>query len=285
MDVYNKSAAAHDASLQIWQECFPHVNKRGVLLSMQHKRVVAEVGLSHSSTSHSVKENLSDSCLDRSACHPYVLGRATSATARPTRSTPRSPSPLYLVYSAAWGSMEVQSVGKASYFNSFVYDCTNCDNVHIVQQYSEAFRSFTLFRSQFELHADGPVQVLHTGCGGEYLSSELTASLELGGTQYQLTTVHSPHQNSVAERLNHTLMDLVHGTLADKRACKLLWAAALSTAVHARNKFKSKALKFATTASQLWMDRYPDTSCLRVASSRYWYTIDRSQTMKLDARA
>lgn len=250
LDMYNKSVSAHAATLQIWHERFAHVSKQGIL-SMQRKHVVSGVGLSHTWRSNSASKARSDTRLDRNVCLASVSEKATRAVAPRARSTPRSACPLDSVHSDVCGSMQVQSVGGARHFVSFVDDCTSWVSVHMLRTKSEAFSKYILLKSRAELHTGRRVRVLRTDRGGEYLSSEFIASLEADGTQHQLTTAHGPHQNGVAERLNRTPMDLVRAMLAGKRLCKRFWAEALAAAVHVRSRVTSKALKSDTTPYQL----------------------------------
>lgn len=284
LDVYGTTASAHMASLQTWHERFSHVNKPGIL-SMSRNNVVSGLDVCPNLPSSFARSDVTDSSCNADVCPACVLGKTTRALIPRVRSTPRSSAPLQLVHSDVCGPLQVQSVGGARYFITFVDDYTNWVSVYVLRQKSEAYSKYTLFKSRAELHTERKVKVLRTDRGGEYLSNEFAALLEKDGTQHQLTTAHTPHQNGVAERMNRTLMDLVRAMLAAKNISKRFWAEALVTAVYARNRATSKALPVNNTPFELWMGRKPDVSHLRVFGSRCWYKQNHTETQKLDARA
>ena len=71
------------------------------------------------------------------------------------------------------------------------------------------------------------VKVLHSYCGGKFLSGEFDRYLQSQGTARKLTTHHTPELNGISERLNQTLMDWIYGLTHDSGLPKLLWGEAL----------------------------------------------------------
>ncbi|CDF39893.1 unnamed protein product [Chondrus crispus] len=108
---------------------------------------------------------------------------------------------------------------------------------------------------------------------------------DLNGTQHQLTTAYIPEQNGVAERLNRTLIDLVHSMLSHKQVSKRFWAEALATSVYVRNRVTSRTLPVNATPHHIWMNSTPNVGHLRVFGSKCWYTLPKLELRKLDLRA
>src|SRR5882672_10770720 len=53
------------------------------------------------------------------------------------------------------------------------------------------------------------IQILWSNCGGEYLSGRFNNHLALSRMEQRLTCHDTPHKNSIAECLNHTLLERV----------------------------------------------------------------------------
>ena len=50
------------------------------------------------------------------------------------------------------------------------------------------------------------ISTLRIDNGGEYISSDFQEFLKEKGIRHELTIPHTPEQNGVVERINHTLM-------------------------------------------------------------------------------
>jgi hypothetical protein len=64
-----------------------------------------------------------------------------------------------------------------------------------------------------------------------------------------------PHQNDIAERRNHTLMNMVRSMLSNSMLHLGLWMEALKTAAHIINRVPSKSVP--KTTYELWTSRKP----------------------------
>jgi len=70
---------------------------------------------------------------------------------------------------------------------------------------------------------------------GEYLSDEFSAHLKKARTVRKLTVHDTPEHNSVAERLNQTIIEKVRAMLHDSGLPKFLWAEATAHVVYLKN--------------------------------------------------
>ena len=92
---------------------------------------------------------------------------------------------------------------------------------------------------------------MHFDRGGEFLTGKLQEWLKQEGISIQPTALYSPSQNSIVERMNHTLMELAHMMMNVWTLPLFLWECTL------QNQAYTKALKEATDY-QLWTGKKLD---------------------------
>ena len=81
---------------------------------------------------------------------------------------------------------------------------------------------------------------------------------------HEITDPHTPEQNGVAARLNHTIIEKAPAMVAHMGLHKKYWAEVVNTALYIYNRVVSSALSFKMSPCQAWYDRTPDLSHLRV---------------------
>ena len=96
------------------------------------------------------------------------------------------------------------------------------------------------------------VKTLRTDNGGEFTSAEFEEYLRKERIKHELTISICPEQNGVAERLNRTLVEMVHSMLADSELPKSFWAEAFATATYLRNRSPTKAVEGKTPYEALY---------------------------------
>lgn len=281
LDIVSDIGSAHAATLQTWHERFAHVHSQGIA-SMIRDNVVSGVKLLGNEAN---KINNTDNDCISEKCSACVYGKATRSVIPKERSSRRAYFCLDLVHSDVCGPLEVQSIGGAKYFITFIDDHSNWSVVYPMHHKSEAFERYKMFAQLAQTHTGRKIKVLRTDRGGEYLSTEFKSFLIANGTQHQMTTAYTPEQNGVAERLNRTLVNLVRSMLAHKKVTKGFWAEALANAVYVRNRVTSRAIPPKMTPYHLWMKSVPNVGHLRVFGSKCWYTLPKHNIQKLDARA
>ncbi|CDF37816.1 unnamed protein product [Chondrus crispus] len=281
LDIVSDIGSAHAATLQTWHERFAHVHSQGIA-SMIRDNVVSGVKLLGNEAN---KINNTDNDCISEKCSACVYGKATRSVIPKERSSRRAYFCLDLVHSDVCGPLEVQSIGGAKYFITFIDDHSNWSVVYPMHHKSEAFERYKMFAQLAQTHTGRKIKVLRTDRGGEYLSTESKSFLIANGTQHQMKTAYTPEQNGVAERLNRTLVNLVRSMLAHKKVTKGFWAEALANAVYVRNRVTSRAIPPKMTPHPLWMKSVPNVGHLRVFGSKCWYTLPKHNIQKLDARA
>jgi hypothetical protein len=86
--------------------------------------------------------------------------------------------------------------------------------------------------------------------------------LQDNGIVAQYLMLDDPRQNGVAEKCNHTLMDMVRSMLRYSTLPINLWMGALKTVVHILNRVPSKSVP--KTSYELWTGRKPTLNYLHV---------------------
>ena len=266
----SKVHSAYASTLSLWHKRMAHVNTRGIA-SMVKNKVVHGVEIENGEKT--------DVC---SAC---ILGKCHRQPIPRVRTSGRASERLALVHSDVCGPIEAPSLGGARYFITFTDDRSEWISVYTLHRKSESFDKYKTFESSSERHTGQSLHILRSDRGGEYMSNEFHDHLSNKGIVHQLSTVETPQQNGVAERINRTLMDLVRSMLHAKELPKQFWAEALATAVYVRNRVTSRALPQNTTPHHIWHGQAPDLSHLRVFGCRCWYMIPKSKVKKLSSRA
>ena len=108
---------------------------------------------------------------------------------------------------------------------------------------SNAFSAYLEFKSWLKTQHGAPIKRLRSDRGGEYLSDEFSHHLKCNGTERKLTTHDTPEHNSIAERLNQTLVECMCTILHASGLLKTLWGEALLHVVWVKNR-SDKIIRF-----------------------------------------
>ena len=81
--------------------------------------------------------------------------------------------------------------------------------MYILQEKSEAFNVFKIFKARVENETGRIAKNLRTDRGGEYCSKVFVDFCETSGIRKELTTAYTPQQNGVVERKNRTILNIV----------------------------------------------------------------------------
>ena len=93
--------------------------------------------------------------------------------------------------------------------------------------------------------------------GGEFMSNSLKRWLDKLGIERQASVPYSPQQHRVAERPNHTLVELMHAMWIDTKLPKFLWVEAILHAAYIHNQAMTTALT-GKTPYEAMFNRKPD---------------------------
>ncbi|GJW68105.1 retrotransposon protein, putative, ty1-copia subclass [Tanacetum coccineum] len=124
------------------------------------------------------------------------------------------------------------------------------------------------------IHTDvcGPLRhVSRLDRGGEYISQEFKDYLKACGIVQKLTPPYTPQHNSVSERRNCTLLDMVRSMMNLTTLSLSFWDYALESATHILNTVPTK--KVDKTPYELWYGKVPNMSYLKDTQRKQWVTI------------
>jgi hypothetical protein len=158
-------------------------------------------------------------------------------------------------------------------FDSFIIftdDFLHYGYIYPIKERSEALDKFKIFKAEVENQHNIKIKLVRFDCGGEYygrhtpygqVSRPFTRFLQENGIVTQYSTPGDPQQNGVAERRNHTLMDMMRSMLSYSTLLISLWMEALKT-VHILNRVPSKSVP--KTPYEIWTGRKATLNYLHV---------------------
>eukprot|EP00253_Pinus_taeda_P012936 PITA_12936 len=104
------------------------------------------------------------------------------------------------------------------------------------------FDKFRHFKTLIGKQCGHYIKVLRIDRGGEYISKDFLCFCRENGIQKQFTARYTPQQNSVAERKNRTILDMVRSMLKAKHLPHEYWAEAVTCAVYILNRCPTKVV-------------------------------------------
>jgi hypothetical protein len=113
------------------------------------------------------------------------------------------------IFSDVCGKMGTCSHRGFEYFVTFTDDKSCKVFVAGLHKKSEVTRHLKAFIARTEVETGQCLHILRSDGGGEYMGGDLGKYLEEKGIQQELTTPDTPQHNSIAERMNRTLLDKV----------------------------------------------------------------------------
>lgn len=121
------------------------------------------------------------------------------------------------------------------YFISFVDDCSCYCCVYLIKEKSAVYNAFKNGLAIVERQTERKLQLLRLDNEGEYACKKMESNLPERGIAIQKSAPYSSHQNGVAERLNHMLLDIIRSMLYHKSVLKVFSTETLAVAAYIRN--------------------------------------------------
>ena len=147
----------------------------------------------------------------------------------------------------------------------------------------QAFDCFQEWKATVEKASGKKLKALRSDNGGKYISKMFEAYLKSEGIRHERTIPKTPQQNSVAERLNRTLIELSRSMLLDAALPIKLWAEALSTAAYLKNRCPTRVVD-EMTPYQAWRGVKLKLDHLRVFGCNAYAHIPKDEQAKFDAK-
>lgn len=194
---------------------------------------------------------------------------------------PRATEPLSRIHSDLCGPIKPKSIDGYEYMMTFTDDYTHMTTVFLLKKKSEALEHFKAYYAMASSHFNRPIARLRCDNGGEYSSTEFSNFCKEKGVVIEYTPPYTPQLNGVSERMNRTLCEKAKAMLAEAELPKFLWSEALRTAAYLTNRTATVAVAGKTPA-ELWFNRKPDLSKLRIFGCRAWALIPKEKRSKLE---
>jgi transposase InsO family protein len=114
---------------------------------------------------------------------------------------------------------------------------------------------------------DVKVKKIRSDNSTEYKNTQVEDFLDEEGIKHEFSASYTPQQNRVAERKNHTLIEMTRTMLDEYKTSDRFWAEAVNTACHATNHlYLHKLLK--KTSYELLTGNKHNVSYFRVFRSK-----------------
>ncbi|KAJ9558223.1 hypothetical protein OSB04_012837 [Centaurea solstitialis] len=150
--------------------------------------------------------------------------------------------------------------------------------VYLMRHKSETFEKFKEYQNEVQNLLDKRIKFLRSDRGGEYLSDEFDNHLMECGIVSQLTPLYTPQMNSVSERRNRTLLDMVRTMMCHSSLPISFWGHALETAAHILNRAPTKSVE--KTPYELWKGKKPNISFLKIWGCEVYVKRPTSEKLK-----
>jgi transposase InsO family protein len=123
------------------------------------------------------------------------------------------------------------------YIVTFILKKTRYITVNPIRTKAEIKAKFEEFVKIISIKSDVVVKRfrLRNDNGGEYRNKKISNLCEKLKISQEFTMPYNPKQNGLAERMNHTLCEMVSCMLKDSQMDKKYWAEAFKTAAYVRN--------------------------------------------------
>jgi Integrase core domain len=157
---------------------------------------------------------------------------------------------LELIHTDICGPFPTTTRNDHVYFISFIDDYSRYDYIYLIKKNTQILDIFKSFKSEVELQLNKKIKDVRSDRGGEYYDRsdglgeqrpELFAKfLEDDEIVPQYTMSGSPAMNSVAERRNRTLMEMMRSMISHTSLPLDLWGEALKTGAYILNRVPTK---------------------------------------------
>jgi hypothetical protein len=217
--------------------------------------------VNYDSVNRRVKLDLLPSNLhdDRNKCEPCVK---TKLTRKPFPSVNRSFSNLLeLIHSDVCDLNGKITRGGKRYFITFIDDLSKYAYLFLIRTKDEALDRFKLFKAEVENLFNCKIKSL-SDRGGEYFNNDFDCFFYDNCIIHERTTPYTPLQNSVAERKNRTLMDMVNAMLDHSGLLENLWGEAIFSTIHILKRVSSKRNDM--SPYELWFKRKPNLNYFKL---------------------
>jgi len=169
-----------------------------------------------------------------------------------------------ITFTDVWGPAQTTEIRGERYYVSFTDGATRHTQIHFMKK-KDVLRHIKDYQA--------------------FIKTQTSKNLKSCGIRYEITAVHSPAQNGIAERLNRTLIKHVHAMMLEHNIPYFLWPEAVAYACYLKNRSPTRALKELITPEEAFTGKKPDISMLQECGIKCWVLQQDGQNSKLDPKS
>uniref|UniRef100_A0A6V7M0T8 Integrase catalytic domain-containing protein n=1 Tax=Bracon brevicornis TaxID=1563983 RepID=A0A6V7M0T8_9HYME len=218
-------------------------------------------------------------CNEIQVCSSCIKGKL-SRKPFPKESLSKTTKRLELLHMDLCGPMPTKTVGGRRYLMTIIDDFSRYTFVYLLTEKSQDERVIRDFIAEMKTQYGEKPKCFRSDRGGEFMSHDLMQFLAKQGVKVQRTAPYTPEQNGVAERKNRTLVEATRTMLIDAGLADQYWGEAVMTAGYVQNLLPTRVRD--KTPFELFFDKKPDISHLRVYGCKAYAHIPKQMRLKLD---
>jgi hypothetical protein len=193
----------------------------------------------------------------------------------------RSKEILYLIHLDVCGPISVKSLGGSLYYVTFIDGYSRKTWLYLLKSKDEVFNKFQEFKAEIENLTNKKIKTLRIDNRGEYTSKEFVSFCKSVGIRRELTIPHNPQQNSVAERKNRSIEEMVKPLLNDQGLSMFLWGEVTMMEIYVQNRSPHHILKD-MTLEEAFSGKKPNIENLRKFGCLVYSHIPKDKRNKLE---
>jgi transposase InsO family protein len=136
-----------------------------------------------------------------------------------------------LTHMDLWGKYDVASINGSHYFLLIIDDASRYIIVKFLKTKDQTGNFVREHLTYLSVQGKKPLTI-RMDRGREFINKELISWCQERGIETQQTAPYSPSQNGVAERVNHTLVELARTMLASTKLPEFLWEPVIQHAAY-----------------------------------------------------
>ena len=216
-------------------------------------------------------------------CSSCVKGKQHRLPFSVNKERRRASLPGVFFHSNISGPIQVSSLGGHRYFITFKDDHSGYRIAFLMKKKDEVFACIQRLYHHIRQATTQRLLKFRSDNGKEYTDHRVEEFFARKGVTQEFTIPYTPQQNSVAERDNRTIMEMVRCMLLDRNISNRFWGEALATALYTLNKVASRELQ-GLTPYELWFGEALDVRDLRTFGSIAYAHVPKKPRKKLDSK-
>ena len=193
----------------------------------------------------------------------YLEGKQTRAPI-PKVFNVQNPSVLHRVYLDLVGPIEPQGRNGEHYFMTFLDGHSHYLKMVLLKSKNEAEEQLKSLIERAEVEIGYRVNFFRSDGGREYSSDLLKKYFKLHGVHHELTNPDTPQENSSAEWVNHTILDIACTMIKESDLPESFWLYVVNYATYILNRIPTYAIEKDIIPYQAYTGNKPFVIHLRV---------------------